>query len=71
MGGEDEESISDGEEMIVLKLKLSILIRRCFKIDYSSYRQLPEMAQHHYQNLRMVREFIIREQLIGGGQTKM
>ena len=55
VGDEDEESISNDEEMIVPRLKLSTLQTYVDTlIDYSSFSQLPEMA-YHYQNLRIVR----------------
>ena len=67
--GEDEESISNDKEMIVPELKLSTLQTYVDAlINYSSYSQL--MA-HHYQNLRMVRELIIKEQHIGDYQIKI
>ena len=71
VAGEEEESSDKEETMKVPKVKLSTL--RTYDdalIDYSSYSQLPEMA-HHYGNLRMIRELIIKEQHMGGSQTKI
>ena len=71
VAGEEEESSDEEETMKVPKVKLSTL--RTYVdalIDYSSYSQLPEMA-HHYGNLRMIRELIIKEQHMGGSQWRI
>ena len=63
---EEEKSSDEEETMKVPKVKLSTL--RTYTdalIDYSSYSQLPEMA-HHYENLRMIRKLIIKEQHMEG-----
>ena len=68
---EEEESSDEEETMKVPKVKLSTL--RTYidaLIDYSSYSQLPEMA-HHYGNLRMIRELIIKEQQMGVAKPKL
>ena len=68
---EEEESSDEEETMKVPKVKLSTLWTYIDAlIDYSSYSQLPEMA-HHYENLRMIRELIIKKQHMGGSQTKI
>ena len=62
VAAEKEKSSDEEEVMEAPKVKLSTL--RTYidaLIAYSTYNQLPEMA-HHYGNLRMIRELIIKEQ---------
>ena len=62
VAAEKEKSSDEEEVMEASKAKLSTL--RTYigaLIAYSTYNQLPEMA-HHYGNLRMIRELIIKEQ---------
>ena len=69
---EEEKESTDDKEMTVPRKKLSTL-RTCVDalIDYYSfYSQLPEMA-HHYGNLRMIVELIIKEQHVMGRQRKI
>ena len=62
VAAEKEKSSDEEEVMEASKVKLSTLRTYIDSlIAYSTYNQLPEMA-HHYGNLRMIRELIIKEQ---------
>ena len=70
VASEQEESSDEEEAMEVPKVKL-LTLRTYINalINYSSYSQLSEVAQHN-GNLRMIRELIIKDQHIGGRKAK-
>ena len=71
VAGEEEESSDEEEVMEFSKVKLLTLQTYInAPIDYFTYSLLPEMA-HHYGNLRIIREVIIKEQHMGSCQTKI
>ncbi|KAK3889625.1 hypothetical protein Pcinc_006390 [Petrolisthes cinctipes] len=70
-GDKEESSDDDDEELQCKKVKLSTL--RSYMdvlIDYTTYSKIKE-TEAYYNNLRMLRELVIREQHMGGTQTKM